>query len=333
MPKLLILGDLHAAGRALLTARADMQVEIIASPDAAEVRAGIRDADAVILRKADLRADALEVAGRLRMISRHGVGVDNIDLDVATARGIPVSVVGDASSASVAEHALLLMLAAARRLHAAERLARSRDPAMREDFVDRRNHLGMSDLAGRCVLVVGFGRIGRGVAKRCAAFDMSVIVADPFVTTEEYRHVADFRDALAEADVVVLCLPGGAQAPPLIGAAELAGFRHGAILVNVARGSLVDEQAVADALRSGRLRNAATDVWTDLPPTLDHPFLDFEDMVLTPHCAPLTDECMARVAAISVQNVLDYFDGRLDPRLVVNPEVLARGAGFTTEGR
>lgn len=322
MPKLLILGDIHAAGRALLASRPDMQLEIIASPSEADVRNSIRDAEAVILRKADLRADTIALGSRLRMISRHGVGVDNIDLDAATARGIPVSVVGDASSSSVAEHAMLLMLAAARRLHAAERLARTSDPAIREDFVDRRNHLGMSDLAGKCVLIVGFGRIGRGVAKRCAAFEMSVIVADPFVTADEYRHVADFSSALPEADIVVLCLPAVAQASPLIGVEELARFRHGAILVNVARGSLVDEYALAAALRSGRLRNAATDVWAHMPPALDHPFREFEDMVLTPHCAPLTDECMARVAAISVQNVLDYFDGRLDRRAVVNPEVL-----------
>jgi len=322
VPKLLILGDIHAEGRALLASRPDMQFEIVASPSEVDVRNGMRDAEAVILRKADLRADTIGLASRLRMISRHGVGLDNIDMDAATARGIPVSVVGDASSSSVAEHAMLLMLAAARRLHAAERLARTTDPGTRADFIDRRNHLGMSDLAGKCVLIVGFGRIGRGVAKRCAAFEMSVIVADPFATTDAYRHVVDFNSALPEADVVVLCLPAAAQASPLIGAGELARFKSGAILVNVARGSLVDEQALADALRSGHLRNAATDVWAHLPPALDHPFRAFEDMVLTPHCAPLTEECMARVAVLSVRNVLDYFDGRLDRRFVVNPEVL-----------
>ena len=306
----------------MLAARPDMHTEIIASPSEADVRDGMRDAEAVILRKADLRADTINLAGRLRMISRHGVGVDNIDMDAATARRIPVTVVGDASSSSVAEHAMMLMLAAARRLHAAERLARTSDPNIRADFIDRRNHLGMSDLAGKCVLIVGFGRIGRGVAKRCAAFEMSVIVADPFVTTDEYRHVADFNDAPADADIVVLCLPAGPHASPLFGTEELARLKYGAILVNVARGSLVDEHALADALRSGRLRNAAVDVWAHMPPALDHPFLQFEDMVLTPHCAPLTDECMARVAAVAVQNVLDYFDGRLDRQSVLNPEVL-----------
>ncbi len=322
MAKVLVAGPIDAAGLALLEARADVDCELLDEPTAAEIDARIADIDAIILRTTPFGADTIARGGRLRVVSRYGVGYDNVDVAALTARGIPLAFVGDANAVTVAEITLGLMLAVARRLPFYDRDTRAGGFGVR----DPREQ---SDLAGKTVLVVGFGRVGRQVARRCAAFDMSVVVADPFVARESvegegYRHVADFREALAEADFVTLHLPGNADGRPELGAAEFAAFKPGAYFVNAARGSLVDEDALVAALASGRVRGAALDVLRDEPPRPDHPLLRLDNVVLSPHCASMTAECMERMSVASAQNVLDALDGTLDPGLVVNAEVLRR---------
>ncbi|MFQ5959355.1 MAG: NAD(P)-dependent oxidoreductase [Alphaproteobacteria bacterium] len=320
MANVLVTGFLHQAGRSLLDARAGVACEYLDEATVAEIDARIADADAVILGTTPFGADTIARAGRLKVVSRFGVGYDNVDVAALTARGIPLAIVGDANAVTVAEHTLSLMLAAARRLVVHDRETRAGSYGVRDP-------LAQSDLARKTVLVVGFGRVGRRVARRCAAFEMDVVVADPFVARETvedegHRHVADFRDALADADFVTLHLPGNAHGEPVLGTAEFAALKPGAYLVNAARGSLVDEDALVDALKSGRVRGAALDVLRREPPAPDNPLLALDAVTLAPHAASMTAECMARMSVVSAQNVLDALDGRLDPERVVNREVL-----------
>lgn len=329
MPKVLFIGDIHPAGHKLFDTRPEFERVLFENPSKDDLLRNIADADAVIVRKVDLPADVIDKATKLKIASRHGVGCENVDVPALTARGIPVTVVGDANSSAVAEHAMMLILAAARRLPKCMALVRTTEPDERNAFLDRRNYLDMMELEGKTLLILGFGRIGRKLAKRCAAFDMDVVIADPFVAAavvEEagYRHVSDFTQAIGEADCVVLALPADPKAPPMFQAPEFAAMKEGAIFVNVARGSLVDDADLAAAVKSGHLFNAAIDVWHHMPPELDHPFLELPDMVLTPHCSALTEACLIRMATISVQNVFDFFDGKLDPRLVFNQGVLGQ---------
>lgn len=329
MPKVLFMGDIHPAGHALFDSRSEFEKVLFVDPTREDLMANIGDADAVIVRKIDLRADAIAKAGRLKIASRHGVGCDNIDVPLLTERGVPVTVVGDANSTPVAEHAMMLLLAAARRLPRIMAFARATDPEIRADFIDGRNYLDIVELAGKTVLIVGFGRIGRKLARRCAAFDMDVVIADPYVPAaaveaEGWRHVADFHDALGRADAIILALPADPKAPPLLNAPEFAAMKRGTILVNIARGTLIDDEAAAAALREGVLFNLGMDVWKHMPPELDHPLIGIPDTVLTPHVAALTEECMIRMAEVSVQNIFDFFDGRLDPAMVFNRDVLTR---------
>ncbi|MCG8444341.1 MAG: 3-phosphoglycerate dehydrogenase [Hyphomicrobiales bacterium] len=332
MSTILLVGDIHADGHALLRSRSDCETILLADPRPQDVLDAARTADAIIVRKLDLRADVLEEASRLKVVSRHGVGCDNIDVAWLSARGIPVMVVGDANAQSVAEHAMLLLLAAARRLPACMNLAaHSADLDERAEFLAQRNAVGTMELADRTLLIVGYGRIGRKVAKLADAFAMRVVVADPFVDAGDVRqagfdHVADFQEALGAADGVVLSLPATAGGPPLFGQSQFAAMKKGAVLVNVARGTLVDEDALADALQTGHLRGAGTDVWTHLPPGPDHRFFGLPGMVMTPHCAAHADACLSRMAVTSVQNAFDVLDGKPQPGLCFNPEVL-KGAG------
>ena len=328
MPKVLFVGDIHPDGHRHFDRRVEFERVLFADPKPSELLDAVPEVDAIVLRKLQLGADVLGRAGRLKMVSRHGVGCDNIDVGELTRRGIPVLTVGDANAVPVAEHAMMLILAAARRLPACMNLLRiAQDGAGRAAFLAARDAVGTMELANRTILIVGFGRIGQRLAKLASAFDMEVVVADPFIESRVpealgYRHVGHFEDALGDADCVVLCLPANPEDKPLFGARRFAQMKDGALFVNVARGSLVDEDDLAAAVESGHLLGAGTDVWQDLPPGASHRFLFLPNMVVTPHCAAHTDACLSRMAVISVQNVFDFFDGKPKHELCFNPEAL-----------
>ncbi len=320
MNRILVGGIIHQAAEAMLSDRPDVEYEIIAAATAKQILDRIADVDGVLLRVTRFGADTIDKAGRLKVVSRFGVGYDNIDVPALTARGIPLTVIGDANSVPVAEHALAMMLATSRRLVTGDREVRAGNWAARYD-------LRMGELLGKTVLVVGFGRIGSRVARRCAAFDMAVVVADPFVAAGDveaqgYSHLEDFHDGLADADFVTLHLPGNPDGSPVISAGEIKAMKENAYFINVARGSLVDETALAEALSRGHLAGAGIDVFGEEPPDGDNPLLSLDTAVFSPHNAALTAECIQRMSEVSVQNIFDAFDGRLDPSLVVNREVL-----------
>jgi D-3-phosphoglycerate dehydrogenase / 2-oxoglutarate reductase len=320
MNRVLVGGIIHQAAEAMLSARSDVEYEIIPAATAEQILDRIADVDGVLLRVTRFGADTIDKAGRLKVVSRFGVGYDNVDVPALTARGIPLTVIGEANSVPVAEHALMMMLAMSRQLVTGDREVRAGNWAARYD-------LRMSELSGKIVLIVGFGRIGARVARRCAAFDMTVVVADPFVAAtvveaQGYRHLENFHDGLADADFVTLHLPGNPDGTPVMGATEIKAMKENAYFINVARGSLVDEAALAEALSSGHLAGAGIDVFGEEPPHKDNPLLGLETAVFSPHDAALTAECIRRMSEVSVQNIFDAFDGRLDPSLVVNREVL-----------
>ncbi len=326
MPRVLFVGDIHPEGHRLFDSRPGFERVLLADPKPLELLDAARTADAILLRKLHLGADVLDRADKLKMVSRHGVGCDNVDIDRLTRRGIPVTTVGDANSVSVAEHAMMLLLAAARRLPACRDLLRT---SSGEAFLAARDAVGTMELSGRSLLIVGFGRIGRRVAKLAAAFDMDIAVADPYVEPRlvegwGYRHSARFDDLLDEADAVVLCLPASAEDEPLFSAPQFARMKKGALFINVSRGSLIDEDDLADALARGHLLGAGTDVWRHLPPGPEHRLMTSPNLIATPHCAAHTDACFRRMATVSVQNIFDFFDGRLKRDLVFNPEAIAR---------
>ena len=314
MPHVLVAGKLHPAGSALLEVAPGVtftHVEEISEPSYAPL---IGQADALVIRTQPLSAATVAAAPRLQIVSRHGVGYDAVDVAALNARGIPLCIVGDVNSVSVAEHALMLMLAAAKRLVLADR-------ATRDGPWGWRNTLQASELAGKNLLILGYGRIGRHIARMAAGFDMQIAAHDPYLTRTGWpegpvRAMPDLAAALAWADVVSLNLPKPDR--PVLGATELALMKPTAIVINTARGGLIDEVALADALREGRLGAAGIDTFDDEPPPADHPLMALPQAILTPHTAALTRECAERMAIASVQNVLDFFAGTLDPGLIVN---------------
>ncbi len=318
MPSVLVLGKIHQAGINRLGEAGCAVRELPDHP--ADLLSCVADADAIIVRMTRIDAAAIEAAPGLQVVARHGVGYEAVDVESLTARGIPLALVGDVNSGAVAEHTLALMLGLAKRLTVYDRATRQGDFAVRDSFSAR-------ELSGKTVLVIGFGRIGREVARRCACFGMSVIAADPFVEPSTvdaagYTHVSDFRSALDRADYVTIHVPKPPGADYLIGAPEIAALKPEAAVLNLSRGGVIDESALREALLAGRLRGAALDVFEDEPPASDNPLFALDSVIVSPHCAAFTEECARRMALACAENVLAAFDGRLDPELVVNRQVL-----------
>jgi D-3-phosphoglycerate dehydrogenase len=311
MPHVLIAGKIHEEGVNLLKSAKGFTFELVNEVSVESFLPFLGKADAIILRTQPFTAVELAKAPHLKIVSRHGVGFDAVDGQALAARGIPLTVVGDVNSRAVAEHTLMLMLATARRTVA-------HDQASRGGQWNIRNRFETTELDGKSLLLVGYGRIGRRVAQLAQAFGMTVMAHDPFAKDlQGVEAVADIDFALPRADYLSLHVPA-IKDGPVIGARQLSLMKPSATLINAARGGLVDEMALDQALRDGRLAAAGLDVFIDEPPEPGNPLLANPKVTISPHAAGLTDECTARMAVSAVTNIFDHFAGRLDRSLVVN---------------
>ncbi len=319
--KVLLPENLARAGWDLIRTRED--VEPIAYPPslpAPVFHRFLAEADGVALSFTPYSAAELAASPAMQVVARIGVGYDAVDVPALTARRIPLMIAGTANSVSVAEHALFMMLLLAKRSMVLDPLVRA--GGWRERYADM-----PVDLAGRTVLVIGFGRIGTRIAARCLAMDMTVLVSDPYVAADAIRAagcepVTDLDAALPRADFVTLHCPKTAETLGLIDARRLALMKPSAFLVNTARGGIIDERALAGALAGKRLAGAGIDVFATEPVPADNPLLGLSSVVLSPHMAGVTVEATARSSRAAVGNILSVFDGRPIRENVVNKEVL-----------
>jgi D-3-phosphoglycerate dehydrogenase len=272
-----------------------------------ELAAAVGAYDALIVRSgAKVTAKVLVNPGQLKAIARAGVGVDNIDLDAATAKGILVMNTAEASTLSTAEHALALMMSLARKIPQAHAHVKSGQW--------KRNQYQGTQLAGKTLGVVGLGRIGRAVASRALAMEMSVVGFDPFFTAEtaldgRVRMIRDFDQFLKAIDVITFHVPGGEQTKHLLNRERLFhGCRPNLLVVNDARGEVVDELALADALKEKKIAGAAIDVYATEPPAKDHPLFAIENAVLTPHLGASTDEAQTAVSVEACKAIVAYLN-------------------------
>ena len=314
MPHLLIAGKLHPAGLALLNGADAYTYDYVEEVSESSYAPLIGKADGLVIRTQPLSSATIDEAPRLRVVSRHGVGYDSVDVAALNRRLIPLCIVGDVNSMSVAEHAMMLILSCAKQTIRADR-------AVRKGPWGWRNRLEAGEISRKRLLIIGYGRSGRQLARMAEGFSMEIQAFDPYLVRQGWPKgtvspAATLATGLAWADVVSVHAPKSAG--PILGAEEFACLKPGAIVVNTARGGIVDEAALAVALSEGRVAAAGLDVFDDEPPAKDHPLLAFEQVVLSPHIAGLTQEAAERMAVSSVQNVIDFFAGRLDPDLIVN---------------
>lgn len=275
-----------------------------------ELAAAVGEYDALIVRSgAKVTARVLERPGKLKAIARAGVGVDNIDLEAATSRGILVMNTAEASTLSTAEHALALLLSLARKIPQAHASLKSGQL----DWKKRSQYQG-TQLAGKTLGVVGLGRIGRTVATRALAMEMNVVAFDPYFTGPtaldgKVKLVTDFDQFLSQIDVITFHVPGGEQTKHLLNRDRLMNrCRPNLLVVNDARGEVVDEIALAEALKEKKIAGAAIDVYAKEPPAADHPLLALENVVLTPHLGASTDEAQTAVSVEACKAIVAYLN-------------------------
>ncbi|MGB5760639.1 MAG: phosphoglycerate dehydrogenase [Acidimicrobiales bacterium] len=301
MFNVLISDKLGDDGVAVFDAADDVSVDVRTGLSEAELVEAIVDYDALVVRSGtQVTAPVLEAGKRLKVVGRAGVGTDNVDVDEATRRGVIVMNTPDANTTATAEHTFALIMAAARNIVAAHN-------SVAAGRWERSAFTG-SELKGKVLGVIGFGRVGRAVATRAQAFDMSILAYDPFVSERVGRdskvELVELEDLLAASDFVTLHTALSDETTNLINVERLAMMKEGAVLVNAARGGLVDAKAVADALDSGRLRVAAIDVFATEPPPADHPLLDHPKVIHTPHLGASTTEAQRSVAIQIADQVL-----------------------------
>jgi D-3-phosphoglycerate dehydrogenase len=281
-----------------LVVRTDTERHPLSAADLAEV---VGDADALIVGLDRVDARVLAAAPSLRAVAKHGVGVDNIDVAAAAARGVTVLNAPGSNTGAVADLAFALLLATVRHIV----------PAHTATAAGRWERLYGPELAGRTLAVIGFGRIGQAVARRAAGFDMTVVAHDPFVPDERIAqlggHPLPLDECLRRADAVTLHVPGTGGAP-LLDAERIALLKPGAYLVNTARGDLIDEQALADALTSGRLAGAGLDAFATEPPS-GSPLLTAPNVVLTPHMGAFSDDANAAMGTTVVRDIARVLRG------------------------
>lgn len=311
-PRVLVREEIAEAGVRFLQERFDVDVD-----RDSDLAARIGEYDAIVIRSAtQLTGDLIERAARLKVIGRAGVGVDNVDVEAATRRGIVVANAPESTVVSASEHTIGLLVALARNIPQAH-------AALKEGRWERKAYGGV-ELAGKTLGVLGFGRIGQQVARRAAGLGMHVVAYDPFVPRERFRELGVERRETPQAvyeiaDFLTLHLPLTTETRGSIGREAFARMRDGVHLVNAARGELVDEESLLEALRSGKVAGAALDVFSAEP--YSGPLLELDNVVVTPHLAASTEEAQDRAGVIVAEQVAAALEGGLVTNAVNIPVI------------
>ncbi len=322
--KILITQTLAPCGRALLRERDDIELvefpNLISAADFEALLKAHAPVHGVALGATRFGETELEAANEIKVVTRIGVGYDAVDVPALSRRKVPLMVVGTANSPSVAEQALFMMLMLAKRANELHALVRDGQWSTRLGKLPY-------DLFGRTVLIIGFGRIGTRTAKRCLAMEMNVLVYDPYLPADEirkagYELVADLDAALPRADFVSIHCPKTPETVGLFNAARLKRMKPSAYLINTARGGLVDEAALYDALTSGKLAGAGLDVFSTEPPPVPNPLFELPNVIIAPHVAGVTWEAVDRMSEQTAWNLLSALDGEPIRQNVINQDVL-----------
>jgi D-3-phosphoglycerate dehydrogenase len=322
--KIFITQTMAEGGRAILRERDDIELiefpNLISANDFEALLKAHAPVHGVALGATRFGETELEAAKDMKVVTRIGVGYDAVDVPALSRRKVPLMVVGTANSPSVAEQALFMMMMLAKRANELHALVKDGQWSAR---------LGKLpfDLYGKTLLIVGFGRIGTRTAKRCQAMEMNVIVYDPYQPAEAIKAAGcevahDLDAALPRADFVSIHCPKTSETVGMFNAARLKRMKPSAYLVNTARGGIIDEAALYDALTSGRLAGAGLDVFAQEPPSVLNPLFELPNVIVAPHVAGVTVEAVDRMSEQTARNILSALDGQPIRPNVVNQDVL-----------
>ncbi|MEM2936090.1 MAG: hydroxyacid dehydrogenase [Candidatus Bathyarchaeia archaeon] len=321
--KVLLVEKIDEAGLKLLESVGEVRLASGVSEET--LREESRDVDAIVIRALGrITAKVMDNAPRLKVVGRHGVGVDNIDVEAATRRGIPVVYTPEANAEAVADHTMGLIIALAKNIAQGNYALK-----FKGNWNFRYEQHGV-DVYGKTLGIIGLGRIGRRVAKRAKGFDMKVLGYDPYVNRDSAAKIGvelvDLETLLKSSDFVTVHVPLTEETRKLLGEREFSLMKPGAFLVNTSRGGVVDERAIIRALSTGRLAGAGLDVFEKEPPDPENPLFKFDNVVATPHMASHTVESLRKMALEVAEGVVKVLKGE-KPTNIVNPEALKTRKG------
>ena len=311
MKKILVIQPIHEEGINLLKDNSDFEYEVVDNIDTEFLISKIKDCDGISIRTAKLSGEVIEAANNLKIISRHGVGYDNIDLEVSKKKDITLAITATANAVAVAEHVMFMILNISKR-------GSMYDDTVKSGKFNERNKLPKTvELWNKNILIAGFGRIGQALIKRCLGFEMNVFVFDPFVSKEfiEKRggtKVDNLSETSKDMDAMSLHIPLNDETKNIINYELLKSMKKNCIIINAARGGIVNEVDLDRALNENLIFGAGLDVFETEPPAENNPLLKNEKVFLSPHTAAFTEECMTRMGKETIQNIFDFFDGSLE---------------------
>ena len=314
--KVLVVQGLHEQGLEMLKKRTDIEFNVLMSDDENEILEAAKDVNGITVRTAKISSKIIEAANKLQVVSRHGVGYDSIDLVSLNNKKIPLTIAAHSNMISVSEQAMFFLLALSKNVFYYDDFTRKGDWTNRWD-------VKAWDLAQKNILVVGFGRIGSNFVKRALAFDMNVFVYDPYVKKEKIKisgaiPVDNIIENLPKMDAITLHCPKNNETTDLFTKKEFDLMKKSSFIINCARGGILNEEDLYEALINKKIAGAGLDVFDVEPTPSSNPLFKLNDVILSPHIAGVTVESTVRMATETVQNVLDVLDDKINQSVVVN---------------
>ena len=316
MKNILIIQPIDKSGIEILENHPDYNFEIIDGTDLEEIKKKIIECEGISIRTAKLPAEVIRGAKNLKIISRHGVGYDNIDLEAAKEKNITISITATANAVAVAEHVMFMLLNISKRKDMYDKTVKS------GRFNDRNKLPKTIELWNKNILIMGFGRIGKSLIKRCIGFEMNVYVYDPFVSKEEIeslggKKIEDLKEGVKKMDALTLHMPLNEKTKNIINYEVLKNMKKNCIIINASRGGIINENDLNKSLNENKIFGAGLDVFDTEPPDNDNPLLKNDKTFLSPHTAAFTEECMVRMGKETIQNIIDFFDKKLEKSKIV----------------
>ena len=313
--KILVIQNIHQKGIDLLESYSNYEFEIFDEINE-DLKRKIVDCDAISIRTAKLSDEIIKTAKKLKVISRHGVGYDNIGLKSAKEIGATLTITSTANAVAVAEHVMFMLLNISKRKDMYDQTVKS------GKFSDRNKLPKTIELWGKNILIAGFGRIGQALIKRCLGFEMNVFVYDPYVDQEKInslggKKVDNLKEAVKDMDAISLHIPLNDETKNLINYSLLKTMKRNCIIINAARGGIINEIDLDKALNENLVFGAGLDVFETEPPKPHNPLLKNNKVFLSPHTAAFTEECMIRMGKETIQNIIDFFEKKLDKSKIV----------------
>ncbi len=317
MHKIGIVDKIHQDGINLLKNNPKFECELIEDVSKKNLISKLPFFDGITLRRGKIDSEILEKCKKLKVISRHGVGYDNVDTNYLKKNNISLLVTGTAGSTSPTEHIMFMILNISKGKDLYDQSVRNK----KFESIMHMNHETF-ELLNKKILIVGFGRIGRKLIKRCLGFEMKVYVYDPFVdkkTIESFggKKIDNIDNGLKEVDILSLSVPLNKETHNMINLEKMKMMKKTSIIINISRGGIVNEKDLNESLNNGTIHGAGLDVFENEPPNNDNPLLKNKKVLLSPHAATFTKECLSGMAIQTTQNIIDFFDKKIDKSMIV----------------